>query len=290
MLEWARAAGHRKGDNPVEGEAGRAGVIPVLADGHLGCGMMKQFWQMTAAMLTLHRYWATRSGSGKAGMKKRGAEEESALLEAAAKAATSGKLIVTFCNSNYSRLLDNWLIAIERIGPLPILVCALDKPLELKLREEGVPVTHIPCEGVLSNIWSARISAIQTLVTAGYAVTQSDVDAVWLKNPMPVLECLDADIISSQGTIYPISALREWGHVLCCGFMQFRPTEYAKDLLKDLVFGGVQEEGFDDQKSLNELLLKRGLVWSQSEFLRTALQQRTLSMQPGRHVRGSSGR
>jgi Nucleotide-diphospho-sugar transferase len=172
-------------------------------------------------------------------------------------------LIITFCSSSYSGLLKNWLTAMERLGQFPVLVCALDKALADTLRVEGVPVVCIPCKIDLSDIWSVRTKTIRDLVAAGFNVTQSDVDAVWLRDPRPLMKSLDADIISSQGSVYPNSCLNVWGHVLCCGFIEFRSTGAAKNLLDELAeLAG--EEPFDDQKSLNELLMAKGMVWSKS--------------------------
>ena len=148
---------------------------------------------------------------------------ELSLLDMAENIADSRRnLIITFCSSSYFELLKNWLTALGRLGQFPVLVCALDKALADALRVEGVPVVCTPCKIDLSDIRSVRTKTIRDLVAAGFNVTQSDVDAVWLRDPRPLMKSLDADIISSQGSVYPNSCLKCAGHVLCCGFIEFR--------------------------------------------------------------------
>lgn len=185
------------------------------------------------------------------------------LLQTASLAAdATGNLIITFANSDYASVVDNWLIGLDKLGGLPVMLCALDAELAVRFRREGVPVAHVPYGGSLNDLWAIRAKVIYDLVSAGFNVIHSDADAVWLRDPLPMLDKLEADIISSQGTIFPPSCHDVWGYVLCYGFIQFRASEPSLDVLRELNAQAEETEQFDDQLSLNERLLVLNPRWS----------------------------
>jgi hypothetical protein len=188
--------------------------------------------------------------------------EDISLANIAARIADERKNVaVVFCNTEYERILDNWLIAVDQLGQVPVLVVALDEPLAKRLRREGVPTIHAPCDEKLTDIWAVRAKVLYELVAAGYNVIHSDADAVWLKDPRPLLATLEGDIVSSQGTVYPPSCHEAWVHVLCYGFIQFRATEATVQLLKTFANQAAGPEPFDDQSTLNERLLDEEISW-----------------------------
>lgn len=187
----------------------------------------------------------------------------SSLLNAAEVAAGNTRnIVITFCNSAYGVVLENWLIGLKRLGVSNVLVCALDQPLARQLLSQGVPVAFTPCNPALSDIWAIRQGVIHDLLASGFNVLHCDVDAVWLKNPLPLIESFDADIISSQGTTHPNSCHKAWGHVLCYGFIQLRSNPRAIRLVQQSVAEAATCESFDDQRHLNEQLLACGMQWS----------------------------
>nr|WP_245290805.1 putative nucleotide-diphospho-sugar transferase [Methyloligella halotolerans] len=102
-------------------------------------------------------------------------------------------------------------------------------------------------------------------MAAGFNVTHSDADAVWVRDPFPLMDSLEADIVSSQGTIQPPSCHAVWGHVLCYGFIQFRSTPASLTLLREFAELAEGEGKFSDQISLNERLLSLEMEWTVKE-------------------------
>ena len=137
------------------------------------------------------------------------------LAETAMRAAgDQGYVAMVFCNSKYKRLLENWLLFAEsHEEKFPILICALDDSLANEMTGRGYPACHVPWSGPLSNLWRIRVCAIDQVLSLGIDVAHSDVDAVWRSSPMPFLrKHASSDIVASQGTTWPASALTIWGH------------------------------------------------------------------------------
>ena len=131
-----------------------------------------------------------------------------------------------------------------------------------RLERDGIPVVRAPCERRIQEIWAIRAQAIHAMVAGGLNVTHSDVDAVWIKNPMGLLGEIEADIVSSQGSVHPRECHAQWGHVLCYGFIQLRASEATVELLGEAAAAASREPQFDDQCFLNNQLLARGIEWS----------------------------
>ena len=103
-------------------------------------------------------------------------------------------LIVTHINYAYIELLDNWLCAMERIGidiKKQCLLVALDKKTYCHIQEKGL-------NGILCNldifpalitfeIFTFRARFHSLLADMGIDFIHSDIDALWLKNPLPYL-------------------------------------------------------------------------------------------------------
>jgi nucleotide-diphospho-sugar transferase len=189
-------------------------------------------------------------------------ENDALLAKARQVAGSSGDVIITFCNSAYREVLANWLVPIRRYGS-PVLVCALDAALAGELESEGIPVICVSRGGQADDaIWAIRAQVVHALVTGGLGVIHSDVDAVWMKNPLELLDRHDADIVSSQGTVHPRACHAVWGHVLCYGFIKFRARGAVGKLLGKAAESAAREQNFDDQRCLNEQLLSEGVKWT----------------------------
>ncbi len=185
-------------------------------------------------------------------------------LEDAARLAAddNGNVVLVFCNSDYKPILENWICNTEVVGEVPLVVCALDDQLANDLAEIGFHTCHIPWSGKLPDLWRLRLLAIRDLVKLGFNVTHSDSDAVWLKDPLPILNDISADVVASQGTVWPRTALAAWEHVLCFGFICFRSSQATQKLLDRMVDKALEVgDLFDDQKVLNELLVDARMEW-----------------------------
>ena len=219
---------------------------------------------------------ASDAGAGEAGAGEtvQGVQEERSmksstkdakrLAETVMRAAgDQGYVAMVFCDSRFKRVLENWLLFAESCGEkFPILICALDEALANEMTDRGYPTYHVPWAGQLPDLWRIRVRVIEQVLSLGIDVVHSDADAVWRSSPMPFLrEHASSDVVISQGTGFPVTALKSWGYVLCCGFVYFKSTKPTLWLLGYLSTAAQKARGFSDQQVLNKLLIERELAW-----------------------------
>ena len=83
----------------------------------------------------------------------------------------------------------------------------------------------------------------------------SDVDAIWLKNPLNYLKGCPGDLLFSQGTVFPRNMFNKiWIIVACCGFFMIRESNASSTFLHEL-HKGIQKDK-DDQLAVNKILMK----------------------------------
>jgi hypothetical protein len=108
--------------------------------------------------------------------------------------------------------------------------------------------------------YNARIEFLLRLVVKnGRDVLMSDLDALWLRDPLPLLRAhANAGIIGSRGS-WPANALYAWGgSAFCMGFIFFRGTDpRVRALVSEVLHLPIVE----DQEDLNRRLCARGVVW-----------------------------
>jgi len=184
----------------------------------------------------------------------------SEIVAAARKQSLEGATIVAFADSRYIEILMNWLVALAVNGIENYLVVALDRELDTFLRARGIPVVLSELRGDLHALWVLRINVFDALCAAGIDFVHSDVDAIWMRDPRAAyLTDQGADLIISQGTIWPPDVHQRFGFVLCCGLFQLRSTERTQRLLHQLR-EHVRSTG-DDQVSLNQLIANHAMRW-----------------------------
>jgi hypothetical protein len=181
------------------------------------------------------------------------------VVEAARLRATGNGVVIAFADYNYRDVLMNWLVAMATQGIENYLVIALDTQLHALLVERRIPVVLSELSGDLRALWIRRIEIFASLCAAGVDFIHSDVDAVWLRDPEPFLQELQADLIVSQGTVWPPDVHRQFGFVVCCGFFKLRSTAVSRRLLAGLAQDVVRTG--DDQVSLNRLLAGQSTRW-----------------------------
>lgn len=169
--------------------------------------------------------------------------------------AENNLVILAFCNNKYLAVLRNWVAAIRRHGIENVLVVAMDKDTQDICTELNVSCYTAKTEvGDLKDLWRLRVQIFRDVTKMGYDFIHSDIDAVWLKNPLPYLAALDGDLLVSQGTIQPPEIHDQWGFVLCAGFFLSRASRKMK-IFYDLVI----EDDRGDQISMNHTLASDGI-------------------------------
>ena len=154
------------------------------------------------------------------------------LLAAARKYSINNTLVVLFCEKTYLNILVNWLafFRLRAASHAPYLLVTSDKHFQEFLADKGVNSVHlsaIASSNLASSFWKTRIRVFLWLSKWNFTVIHSDVDAIWLQDPIrEILGHLgrgkDQGRLLVSRDIFPGEQQREWGSALCTGFMAFR--------------------------------------------------------------------
>lgn len=184
--------------------------------------------------------------------------------------------VFSVVSREYARLALAWGEQVKRAtGVTPHFVCSDAESLEI-FSSKGFPCTpylfenrdsnslhegygeiHFPTDKAVFTV-SLKFFVASSYLKAGYSVLYSDVDAIWMKNPMHELNNMDADFIFQPGS-FPEDAKEMWGFSVCTGFFFIRPNA------RTITFSDAFHENFDgdDQRTLNKVLLDNyDVQWS----------------------------
>jgi len=191
----------------------------------------------------------------------------------------SAPLVITFCDSGYLPLLEIWLQRLRELEVPRVRVFCLDRVTLEWCTSQGVAASPVSWSGELRNLWVQRIAVFSQLLAEGEPFVHSDIDAVWIRNPLETGAACSRkeDLLFSQGTVWPPDVHARWGFVLCCGWFRGLPTPAAQDFFRALQ-AHVIASG-DDQLSVNRLLLSSGGRWSQGPVGEYALPFRDRQVQ-----------
>jgi hypothetical protein len=167
----------------------------------------------------------------------------------------SEPLVLTFANSAYTPLLRHWLRRTCQLGVRPCVI-ALDDDVEKTARSFEADVYRMEIEPGLPALWLRRVQLFRSLARLGVDFVHSDIDAIWLRNPVPFMLDTGADLVASQGTVWPPDVVDAWGFVLCCGLFLARGNDSVANL-----FDEVASRSGDDQAELNRALFGKSLNW-----------------------------
>lgn len=157
------------------------------------------------------------------------------------------------------------------------LMCLDDKSIE-QLKSHGVrcvPANNIPFHST-KDIWRMRIRALSCIMKIGHNVIISDIDALWLKDPMEYFNMphVIQSRVSAQRALYPAKITNRWhskqgnkmGIGFCMGFVFFRSGP-GMDTLQEAMEKFVLESG-DDQIALDAAIDSLGVVFDKESDMR----------------------
>jgi hypothetical protein len=170
-------------------------------------------------------------------------------------------LIVTFSDWNYQPILENWLAHLAALGVEGARIYCLDQKTKDWCGSRAVDAELLQWDGRLNALWKARLSVFNRLLESGTEFVHSDLDAVWLRNPLLTGSSAlqPDDMVFSQGTFWPPDVFLQTGFVLCCGWFWIKPCAATQSFFRDLIEDVATTE--DDQISVNRLLRARGVRW-----------------------------
>lgn len=162
--------------------------------------------------------------------------------------------VYSVINSEYMQLGLAWGKRVREVGGInPIFVCSDAESVEFLTAHE-FPCTFkppkIPLSATETRRWKggnnfASDKAIYTnilkfvaaaeFLNSGHPVLYSDVDAIWIRNPIPYLLRQNADFVYQPAHARKRTS-HGWGIEACAGFFHFRPSFQAQKLVEKLIF------------------------------------------------------
>jgi hypothetical protein len=176
-------------------------------------------------------------------------------------------VLVLVVNDAYLSVFDNFIRApaIPSLARWDVHLLCIDSNAALlaTVAEMGWRCSHI---GASKNshrsqdVYTARMPHLQQLVASGRDVLISDLDALWLKDPLPELRLVAAraGIVSSRG-LYPKGPIQMYGTAVCMGFVFFK----GSDSRVRSAFAELTSPMHEDQSSFNNNLLREGVEWEE---------------------------
>lgn len=176
----------------------------------------------------------------------------------------SQPVVIAFADSSYLPLLEHWLLRLEALRIERTKIFCLDAATRDWCVSRGVAASEVRWSGDLRDLWVRRIGVFTELLSHGEEFIHSDIDAIWVQNPLEVgsAATCSEDLVFSQGTVWPPDIHDQWGFVLCCGWFRAKPTPAVREFFRALD-ADVRRTG-DDQISVNRLLAALGAEWSHS--------------------------
>ena len=166
-------------------------------------------------------------------------------------------------SQQYISVILNWLIYFRKIctDRSAVYFICLDKGTEDAMKKLGLWCSYSYHARNRGQLWTMRARVTKQLLYQGYDVLMTDSDALWLKNPFMELQKYEkSDIIGSRAS-FPEHVSKRLGATLCMGFIYIKCTTAVKKLYEDLLLTMQKVPFPDDQRDINDLLLRKGLSY-----------------------------
>ncbi|HXI87328.1 MAG TPA: putative nucleotide-diphospho-sugar transferase [Parvularculaceae bacterium] len=170
-----------------------------------------------------------------------------------------GVVVCAFVDRNYRKLLSHWLELQARCSDAKPVIFCLDEDTAAVCDASCVIHCLRPYSGDWLGFMSHQMKITREILALGFSPVIADVDALWLRDPLPHVISHPQDMVFSPGTIQPLEAHAAWGNVLCTGFFLLRPTPAVFELV-DAALPLIGKMG--DQPALNRVLAARGMRFS----------------------------
>ena len=186
-------------------------------------------------------------------------------------ADASGPVTVVLATARYQPVVDAWIEHAWRVGCRNYRIVCMDLDLLDALREQGDRTMYFwdvlpnaceeridpPHERAERMEWLTRlrVKLFLHLATHGIDFVHSDADALWLRDPRPMLlENKGFDLLFSQGTTHPWSHFKAFGFTVCAGFFFARASSRTRAYFE--MVEQMADRRPSDQFRFNEVLLR----------------------------------
>lgn len=158
--------------------------------------------------------------------------------------------IVAFGNSRYKRIAHNWALYLQHHKIENYTIYSLDQEIYDYLCKNNINTELLSLNIFKGQSWNwiERLKFIHNLLKKNINVLHSDLDAVWLNNPLSLIE-RQYDIVASTGT-FPKDVYKKVGHTLCMGWIYYKSSTIVKELFES-VLNAKTHDNFDDQEEFN---------------------------------------
>lgn len=200
-------------------------------------------------------------------------EDNQLTAELAGQYAENNVIMVTWANHHYHDFVRNWVQYVRKCKVTNFMVGSMDNELLEKLIEDEVPTFAMQSGMTTQDFgWGTanfhkmgrkKIELIWLFTKMGFDILVSDVDTVWMKNPMPYMAKFPtADILTSSdhlantatdGGLEDPNVAHSPANI---GIMLLRHT--AKDLAKEWVQVLEKDDKVWDQNAFNDLFRRGG--------------------------------
>ncbi|XP_065182121.1 uncharacterized protein LOC135812831 [Sycon ciliatum] len=203
------------------------------------------------------------------------------LKQAAANCSTGNRtVVVVFCEVAYARILLNWMVFYSRLRAqntdLPPVLVITPSPDLHRFLSRFYPcslfLSPIPSLNMAAAFWKTRLRVFLWLSRWLYTVIHSDVDAVWMRNPVPLfLDRLNGTTAAVKARflfsrdIYPGEQKEKWGATACMGLLAYRGGRKTSKTWMRAMQKFVQFK--DDQRTINSILDDGSLAFDKKQVL-----------------------
>lgn len=196
-------------------------------------------------------------------------EVASHLQGLAKKLATDNTIILTAASFGFIPSVVNFVAQLRRLYINNFIILATDKQSFDFFNTRNLYNVHFSDDAInqkynpdnhdeliyyrMTSVWVKRTKVMKYLLFLGYDVIQTDSDAIWLNNPVPLFRKIVAnnDVLFSRGKLDGENPGTGIG--ICMGFVYYRATQNTLRLLGELL--KVMKENFwPDQGSINSFI------------------------------------
>jgi len=160
-------------------------------------------------------------------------------------------LIISFCDARYKNVALNWVCCLKKIKIDNYLIITLDNDAETFLKKNNIKTKLIEGGNIPRRSgkgWRWRFEKIYEILRSEPAIIHSDLDAVWIKNPISKLNS-KYDIIASCDTGgFPVESFSKWNFTMCMGWVYFKNNSFVKSVFDKIL---KSKKNFDDQEEFN---------------------------------------
>lgn len=166
--------------------------------------------------------------------------------------------IFGYTNFKYIELALYWSSYVQKLGLDYTIYCTDEQSFEF-LKGKNINCEKF-CEFPIENFdftqfGLVRFHILEQLLKNYDYVIYSDLDAVWLENPLEDLlnQQYDAHLSTvHHASAYPGSIRKKWGMTICTGWMAFKSS--SKVLIEDFISQYFSFKHGNDQQKFNEFL------------------------------------